>query len=263
MPQYLSSNKATKLLGVTACTLRRWQREGRIQAIRSPGTVLDGHYLYDVEGLVPGVTPTPSASGKTSDIETPKTGVVYARVSSQKQRGDLERQKQLLLSKYPNYECFSDIASGLNFQRPQFKTLLERVRQGTVSEVVVTTRDRLCRFAFDLVKLWCDSYNTRITILVHLDMEQGDLASSEQHQQRELVEDILAINSVYIARLQGRRAAKYRRERRILEDRKKEAQTNSATHSRQDGGDEEEETDDEIGGEDRGPDTDTFRPDLS
>ena len=70
---------------------------------------------------------------------------VYARVSSPKQKEDLERQKQYLLSQFPNHHLISDIGSGINFKRPGLHSLLERSSRGLVKEVVVAHRDRLCR----------------------------------------------------------------------------------------------------------------------
>ena len=43
--------------------------------------------------------------------------IIYVKVSSLKQSKDLERQKELLLSAFPNTNIISDIASGLNFHR--------------------------------------------------------------------------------------------------------------------------------------------------
>ena len=42
---------------------------------------------------------------------------IYVIISSLKQSKDLERQKELLLSAFPNTNIISDIASGLNFHR--------------------------------------------------------------------------------------------------------------------------------------------------
>ena len=77
-----------------------------------------------------------------------KKGIIYARVSSshQKAAGDLQRQIDDLKAVYPEHEIISDVGSGLNFKRIGFKTLLERVHKGTVSEVVVRHKDRLCRY---------------------------------------------------------------------------------------------------------------------
>src|SRR5256885_1751475 len=131
---YLSAHKATKKLGISSDTLRRWLKQGRITAKTSPS----GTRLYDISSIFPELT---SQDANYTTTTTTKKGFLYARVSSVKQKEDLERQKQLLRSRYPTYELISDIGSGVNFKRPGLKTLLERTSCEMVSEIVVTHRD--------------------------------------------------------------------------------------------------------------------------
>jgi hypothetical protein len=44
-----------------------------------------------------------------------KEKIIYARVSSPAQRGDLQRQSDDLRAKYPTHVLITDIASGINF----------------------------------------------------------------------------------------------------------------------------------------------------
>ena len=129
---------------------------------------------------------------------TTKTEFLYARVSSVKQKEDLERQKQLI----------SDIGSGVNFKRPGLKTLLERASRGMVSEIVVTHRDRLYRFAFDLIQYILSLHTIKLVVLFNN-------ATSDEHK---LSQDILAINTIFICQMQGRRAAMHRRERKVKDN---------------------------------------------
>lgn len=46
--------------------------------------------------------------------------------------------------KYPEHEIFSDIGSGINFKRKSFRKMVQLVLQGSVEELVVSHRDRLC-----------------------------------------------------------------------------------------------------------------------
>ena len=56
---------------------------------------------------------------------TQKAKVLYARVSSGHQRGDLERQITGLRQRYPGHEIISDIGSGLNWKRRGFVIFLD------------------------------------------------------------------------------------------------------------------------------------------
>jgi predicted site-specific integrase-resolvase len=88
----------------------------------------------------------------------------------------------------------TDVGSGINWKRKGLKTILEQAMQGNISEVVVAQRDRLCRFAFELLE-WV--LRTNKVKLVVLDEEKG--SSTEQ----ELAEDILSIIHVYSCRKMG------------------------------------------------------------
>jgi putative resolvase len=214
---YLSAHQATKKLGVSSDTLRRWLKQGKITAKTSPS----GTRLYNISIFPELTSQNVETTTTTTAATTTKKGFLYARVSSIKQKEDLERQKQLLSSRFPTYELVSDIGSGVNFKRPGLKTLLEQSSRRVVSEIVVTHRDRLCRFAFDLIQYVLSLHATKIVVLFND-------ATSDEH---ELSQDILAINTVFICRLQGKRAALHRRERQNRRNKQEEeSQCNKSTH---------------------------------
>ncbi|CAI2163955.1 9016_t:CDS:2 [Funneliformis geosporum] len=74
--------------------------------------------------------------GDNQQQSVQKTKICYARVSSEHQRDDLERQIE--------YEIVSDISSGLNWKRRGFVALLEQIHVGGIEEVVVTQKIRAC-----------------------------------------------------------------------------------------------------------------------
>lgn len=121
---------------------------------------------------------------------------IYARVSTRKQLDYLETQIQGLKAKYPSSIVFRDCASGLNFRRKGLLSLLQQVLDGHVRVVHLAYRDRLCRFAYDLVERIFKHHNTEITVEAH------DTSSPES----ELAEDVLSIITVFSARLYGRRS---------------------------------------------------------
>jgi predicted site-specific integrase-resolvase len=126
---YQSANKIKEMYDVSTETLRRWADSGRISIVRTPG----GKRLYsisDIRGIF----------GDNQTRPTQKAKICYARVSSEHQRGDLERQIANLRQHYPEYEIVSDIGSGLNWKRRGFVALLERIHAGGIEEVVVTRK---------------------------------------------------------------------------------------------------------------------------
>lgn len=126
-----------------------------------------------------------------------KEKICYCRVSSQKQKEDLERQINLMKQLYPTYRIISDIGSGLNFKRPGLQELINMAIKNQLDEVVVAYKDRLARFGFDLIENIIKTHsNGKIKILNK---------SEEKTPSEELTEDIIAIMNVYVAKVNGLR----------------------------------------------------------
>jgi predicted site-specific integrase-resolvase len=174
---FIPSRKAVKYLGVCANTLRKWADDGKIKYIRNPA----GQRLYDVSSI--------EQSSPTCK------SYCYCRVSSHKQKDELERQKEFMRKHYPNYEIISDIGSGINFKRKQFLWLLEQTSIGNVKEVVVAHRDRLSRFGFELIEWFFSKHNVKLVVL----------DKCESSPQQEIVTDLLSIITVFSRRIHGLR----------------------------------------------------------
>jgi predicted site-specific integrase-resolvase len=189
--KYYSSKKVTEILGVTAQTLRNWDKEGKLK----PSYVKSNGYRYYSEDLI---------LSYTQERKTKKNLNVigYARVSSKKQSDDLERQvnilKTYLDSKYTDYEIITDIGSGINYTKPGLKKLIEKINRKEVDLIVVLYKDRLLRFGFELVEYFAELNNVKIEILDKID----------KNQDQELVEDLVQIITVFSCKIQGKRKTK-------------------------------------------------------
>ena len=177
---YVPSRKACLELGVHANTLRRWADEGKIRYIRTAG----GKRLYDCSSI--------------EQSSSTKKNYCYCRVSSSKQKDDLERQVQFMSERFQNHTILKDVGSGLNFKRKQLLFLLEECAMGRVGEVVVAYRDRLCRFGFELLEWFFSKNSVKLVVL-----EQQEFSP-----QQELVADLLSVITVFSCRVHGLR--KYR-----------------------------------------------------
>jgi predicted site-specific integrase-resolvase len=189
--KYYSSKKVIEILGVTAQTLRNWDKEGKLK----PSYVKSNGYRYYSEE---------SILSYTQERKTKKNLNVigYARVSSKKQSDDLERQvnnlKTYLDSKYTDYEIITDIGSGINYTKPGLKKLIEKINRKEVDLIVVLYKDRLLRFGFELVEYFAELNNVKIEILDKID----------NNQDQELVEDLVQIATVFSSKIQGKRKTK-------------------------------------------------------
>src|ERR1700722_7559686 len=116
MSRYISIGKASKVLGVSITTLRRWEVVGKLLPARTAG----GQRRYDLEKLNPEYSESVSPDRKT---------IAYACVSSYDQKEDLERQKQVLelyCAKLGfRFEVIADLGSGMNYHKKGLKRLLE------------------------------------------------------------------------------------------------------------------------------------------
>jgi len=93
----------------------------------------------------------------------------YCRVSSEKQKSSLSTQANIIRKQYPNIQILSDIGSGFNFKRKNFKTILEHCLSGTPVSIVATTQDRITRTGFHFIKWIVELYGGQIIILEDAD----------------------------------------------------------------------------------------------
>lgn len=175
---YVPLRKAVEFLGLHPNTLRKYADEGKIDYIRNEA----GQRLYDVESY---------------RRDTVAASIIcYCRVSSAKQKDDLERQIEFMREQYPSSEIVKDIGSGLNFKRKGLQSLLVRLMRGDKLTIVVACRDRLCRFGFEVFEFMAKQNGGSIVVL-----------SNPIHcPESELTADLLAILHVFSCRMHGLRS---------------------------------------------------------
>ena len=212
---YIKASEAERVVGVERRTLFRWAKSGKLPFARHGRRghwMFDRRAIYDLTGCrpPPPVEKPPESTGGGDEccagFLSPGSNncieAIYARVSTRKQLDDLQSQIRTLTTKYPNHVVFSDCASGLNFKRKGLLSLLQLAFEGRLRLVRIAHRDRLCRFAFDLLEYVFLKHGAKIHV------EASDLPSSAES---ELAEDVLAVITVFGARLHGARSAGRRR----------------------------------------------------
>jgi predicted site-specific integrase-resolvase len=134
------------------------------------------------------------------DKKTEKYNYIYARVSSHNQKPDLERQIEILKIKYPNYKLISDIGSGINLNRRGLRLIIDQAIMGKINEIVIVYKDRLCRFGYELIEDLIKKYsNGKIIILEN---------KINKDVKEELVDDVLQIMNIFVAKINGLRKYK-------------------------------------------------------
>ncbi|OPX92159.1 MAG: hypothetical protein A4E52_00100 [Pelotomaculum sp. PtaB.Bin013] len=195
MEKLLTSHQVAKLLNVWPHTLRRWEREGKLKPLRTPG----GHRRYkesQVSALI----------GEEIVEKGTKRCAVYTRVSTAKQAeaGNLQRQKERLITYavekgYIVKAVYTEIASGLNENRRELAKLTKTATKGEIDAIVIEYKDRLARFGYKYLEQYFQSCGACIDIV------ELDEAKSPQE---ELVEDMIAIVTSFSARIYGKRGGR-------------------------------------------------------
>ena len=193
MSKYYSINEFSKILGVSAQTLRNWDKKGKLHPHH---TSSNGYRYYSHEQLNQVMNIKPNLD---------RIVIGYCRVSSNKQKDDLERQienmKLYLIAQGKPFKIISDIGSGINYKKKGLQELIKLISQNKVEKVVVLYKDRLLRFGFELVEYIASLHNCDIEII----------DNTEKIEQQELVEDLAQIITVFSCKLQGKRANKARK----------------------------------------------------
>lgn len=191
--KYYSINEFSKILGVSAQTLRNWDANGKLHPHH---TSSNGYRYYSHEQLSQVMNIKPNIDRKI---------IGYCRVSGNKQKDYLQRQienmRMYLISQGKPFEIISDIGSGINYKKKGLKELIKLITQNKVEKVVVLYKDRLLRFGFELIEYIASLYNCEIEII----------DNTEKSEQQELVEDLVQIITVFSCKLQGKRANKARK----------------------------------------------------
>jgi len=202
MSKYVTGREASTLLGVHQRTLYLWEKNGKIKTIRTPGN----KRLYDVETFLKEKELINEHKLVFEELENnERLKIAYIRVSSIGQKDDLERQKMEILSHYPNHTLISDIGSGLNLNKRGIRKIISWAIEGRIEELVITYKDRLARFGYELIEDLINEYSKgKITVI----NEKKEILPEE-----ELAYDVLQIMNVFVAKMNGLR--KYKKNKHL------------------------------------------------
>lgn len=161
----MKSKEVLKLLKVSRVTLSTYVRNGLLKVTLLP----NGFYDYHADSVY-------SFLGKNI-----RYNIIYARVSTYKQKSDLKRQINKLI-KYCDtndivYEdIFSEISSGIDLDRPEFSKILELIFDNKIDILYITYKDRLTRLSYKTLESVFNKFGTKIVPIYQKDDEDyGEL----------------------------------------------------------------------------------------
>jgi predicted site-specific integrase-resolvase len=146
---------------VTYRTAFQWWKDGQIHGYQMPtGTII--------------ITEEPGGPTLPSSAQLVNQVVIYAQVSSWKQREDLERQVQRLLDYcaakgYQVTRVVKEVASELTDNHPKLLALL---KDRSVDTLVVEHQDRVVSFGFRYLEALLEANNRRIEVVKLADVSR-------------------------------------------------------------------------------------------
>lgn len=150
----MKASEVLKLLDISRVTLWSYVKNGKIKVTMKH----NGYYDYDEESVY-----------KLANI-TGRKNIIYGRVSTYKQKKDLDRQI-ILIKKYCEKKnitinnIYSEIHSGIDMERPEFSKLLDSVFKYEIDTVYISNKDRLTRLSFITLEKIFDKFGTKIIIV--------------------------------------------------------------------------------------------------
>lgn len=182
----MKSKKVLNILKVTRPTLCSYVKLGIIKVKEQ----VNGHYDYDEESVY-----------KLVGIEN-RNVVIYGRVSTSSQKSSLEQQINTL-TLFANSRGFKvdkvykDIASGLHFDRKEFKLLLMDVINHKISNIVISHKDRLTRVSFDMWKEFFNEFDCNIIVM-----------NEEEDDDKGIFTDIISLLHCFAMKMYSKRRRK-------------------------------------------------------
>lgn len=174
-------HEVAELLGVTTKTIRNYDKDGKLNTVRTEGN----HRMIMRDDLIDFL----QSKGMIAEDIDNRHDVLYARMSPQNNNsGDLDRQVLFLLENVQSLQnplVLKEVGSGLNDNRVQLQKLLKMVCNNEVRNVYITYKDRLTRFGYQYLETIFLAHN--VNIVVVKDVEE------EKEIQTELAEDMLSL----------------------------------------------------------------------
>jgi predicted site-specific integrase-resolvase len=192
----MKAKEVLAVLKISRVTLTSYIQSGKIRGTKLP----NGYYNYNEDDVY-----------KLLGVEKQRKNVIYARVSTSKQKQDLENQIETI-TRYMNINgvgvdaIYQDIKSGLHLDRSGFNSLLDEVQNNEIDTVYISYKDRLARLSYELVIRLFSKSNTKVVII-------NDVIKTDE---QELFEDLMQIIHSFSMKMYSKR----RLAKKILENTK-------------------------------------------
>ena len=167
----MKANKVLKILQVTRLTNGYWD--------------YDDDSVYELVGL-----------------KDQRKVVVYGRVSTNNQKKSLESQIEVNIkwankNGYKIDEVYQDIASGMNFDRNDFKKMIMNVMKRKIKTIIISHKDRFSRISFDAWNEICKEFDCNIVVI-----------NNVENEEKEIFQDIISLIHCFAMKMYSKRKRK-------------------------------------------------------
>ena len=150
----MKAKEVMKLLNICRTTLYNYTKDNVIKTTK----LSNGYYDYDEQSVLKFIK------------KDNRINVLYARVSTYKQKNDLSNQIEKLQTYCTNNNInieytYSEIASGIDLDRTELSKLLDDVFTHKIKNIYISNKDRLTRLSFKTLETLLKKFNTNIIII--------------------------------------------------------------------------------------------------
>lgn len=187
MKKLLTIGEAAKALGVTATTLRNWDKKG---LLKPDEITRGGARRYSMDSLM-------GLRTYMRTIPDNLKTIAYARVAKREMKKELKSQTDILVeycsSHGFDYELIEDFGSGVNYYKKGLTRLLEMLLSGKASRMVLTRKNSLLCIGSEIIFNICEALGVEV-ILIN---KKGELTNEPDDLSLD-VKEIMDILSVRI-----------------------------------------------------------------
>jgi predicted site-specific integrase-resolvase len=150
----MKAKEVMKLLNICRTTLYNYTKDNVIKTTK----LSNGYYDYDEQSVLKFIK------------KDNRINVLYARVSTYKQKNDLSNQIEKLQTYCTNNNInieytYSEIASGIDLDRTELSKLLNDVFTHKIKNIYISNKDRLTRLSFKTLETLLKKFNTNIIVI--------------------------------------------------------------------------------------------------
>lgn len=173
----MKAREVMKLLNICRTTLYHYTKNNIIKHTK----LSNGYYDYDEHSVLKFIK------------KDNRYDVIYARVSTYKQKNDLTNQINKLQTYCDNNKIniqhvYSEIASGIDLDRTELSKLLDDIFTHKIKNIYISNKDRLTRLSFKTLESLLKRFNTNIIVINDLNNQTND---------NEIFEELISLMHIF------------------------------------------------------------------